>query len=446
MSNISDFIFNSIKSKLPEVNWSIGSLVRELIATPIIKVTESASTALMEQINATNVHRFTDNPEDYKNEIEQTFYDLGFEEAEPTDSTGVITIYTDTADVLPVFSGTLFHYNDYNVYTTKDAFPALGNSGNEPRFTQMRKLGVNSYAFDIPVSSAFVNVHLSEGTSLSWDEAPSYVYNVKVTSAVSGGADATSLKDKAEIIKDYLAPAIIPLNDSITKILKNNLPSIVVDAKYADNSSNTSYLCVKTKKSPSTYNRTVNAYRIGDGIYQLTYKEPGIINLVGLYINEEPLQVLSHSVSNNVINATFSFKGDAVELVTVKLRGLEDLQAVQLFLDGYTAGSPYRIEVKAPNVLYLGCQFSCSGDLNSTDIMKLCEIIQSYSLDEMPNDNKIATMLSSMDVSLINSVIFTLTDNSGSYYKYRAAAQVPTNMTGIYALYTSVDRIKVNNV
>lgn len=447
MSNISDFIFSSIKSKLPTVNWNIGSLIRELIATPIIAVTESAASALAEQVNATNVHRFTENPEDYSDEINQTFYDLGFQEIEAINSTGVVTIYTDTDDILPIFEGTMFHYGEHNVYTTTDVFPGLVNTDNDPRFVQLRKLGVNYYAFDIPVTSAFINVNLAEGVSISWDEAPSYVYNIKVSSAISGGVSSLSLKDKAETIKDYLAPDVIPLNDGITKILKNNLPNIVVDAKYDTNTDNVSYLCVKTKKSPSTYTREVAAYKISDNLYQLTYKEPGIMSVVEVFKDSDIVQIVSQNVKDNLVSMTISLNNDKdVEYVTVKLRGLEDLAEVQTFLDGYLAGAPCSIEVKAPEVFYLGCQFTYSGTLNSMDVMNLCENIQSYSLDEMPTDTKVASVIGKLDASLVNSVIFTLTDDAGSYYKYRSVAQAPSGVSGSYAIYTSVDRIKASNV
>lgn len=448
MSDISDFIFTSIKNKLPDVNWNIGSMIRELIASPIVSVAETAVECFNKQASAVSIRSYVEDPDNYQEDIEQLYLDLGFIEGRAKESTGTVTIFTNSSDVLPVFSGTAFTFGDHVVYASSDVFPALTNDTNETRFVQLRTIGVSSYAFDVPVSSMYLNVYLSEGTLLSWAEAPDYVYNIMVSSGISGGRASTTLKEKAEKIKDYVSPHIVSMDDGMTKLLRTNLPDIVVDAKFAKDhdSYGTSYLYIKTRKMPSMYTREAVAQRVEDGLYKISYSSYGVIDLVSVLKGSEVLNVKSYSVKHNKVEALVTLSGDATETVTLQLTGLEDCSKVQEFLDGYFIGSPYRVEVKAPTILLIGCQFKYTGDLAGIDINMICESIQEYTLNEIPNDTKISGILSTIGATLDGPVTFIITTNKGDYYKYRSLPMLPVMSTECFAIYTSADRINATNV
>lgn len=447
MSSISDFIFSSIRSKLPNVNWKLGSVIRELIAEPIIKVAESATSAVDQHLNAANVSKYIDNPDKYKESIESLYSSLGLTEDSSVASTGVVTIFTDSATVLPVFKGTVMYYGDNNIYVSSDVYPDLINKNNDNRFVQLRRLGVNSYAFDVPVSSFYGDANLSEGTSLTWDEAPDYVYNIKVSSTISGGSSGITVKEKAERIKDYVAQPLLTFDEGITKLLRHKFPEVVVDSAFVkkNNANGKSYLYVKTAKAPSTYYRTSVATKGEDGLYHIHYKSYGVIDIVEVQKGSEILDIISSTVSNNTVNAIIDMEGDGDVQVTIKLRGLEDLEAVQEFIDGYTIGSPYRVEVCAPPVFYIGCLFKYKGNLTSMALNRLCELVKDCALKETPTDLTLKNALNEDGVTVIDSIIFATSTSEGMYYKQKNTPMISGNVD-CYACYMSVDRIETVNV
>jgi hypothetical protein len=442
--SVSSFIFAYLKQKLPTINWNIGSTVRELIAQPLVTATDAATKALTDQANAVSVQSYIDNPEAYETQINETFELLGLNENTSINSRGTVTIFTTSKSPSAVYKNTLMYYDDQIISVSLDTYPSLQPDGSAGS-TQLRELSINSYAFDVPVEASSMNTYITKDTKLSWDEAPDDVYDIIVTSPVSGGRTQMSLLDKAMKIKDYVAPAVLSLNDGVAKNLRESMPDIISDAKYAADITDASkaMLYIKTLKAPGNYWVDVQGIKQDNGLYKVQTTVLGFIALISAYKDTKKVNIHQLQVTNNDILCSIEYNGQAVENFSLNVYGMEDAFKVQEFISGYTAGSPFKIEVKAPAVFDLSVEFKYTGqELNAQSIKDICSQVQSYPLGEVLNDYKLNGLLNSYGASLVGTATYMVSDYNGSCYKQQYAPTMHHIKSNNYAVYTGLDRIK----
>lgn len=447
--NIAEFIFTSIKKALPSINWSLGSTLRELIVTPIVTTTDIANKALTNQINNYSVKDYINNPEEHATEINNLYNVLELEDIPPQVASGVVTIFTQSAEPPPIYKNTTFYYENIPLNTTKTVYPSIAYS-NVEGFVQLKQLGYKSYAFEVPVQSSGNNVSLTTDVDLSWTEAPSDVYTLKLTSPLSGGYTNTSLLNKALKIKDYLAPNLLTMNEGITKLLRTKLPSIVVDAAFAYdlNSTTTSYVYVKTSKAPGTFDYVTTGYRGADGLFNVTTNIPGVMEVVAAYRGANKLNIRTLNIENNLINCSIEAYTDEETIpITLQVKGILDYKQIQEVLDGYFIGSPYKVEIKAPAIFNVGIEFDYTGSVLATDeIESICEYIQSMPLNQLITDQLLSSLLKTKGNSLYGTAVYTISSSDGHCYKQPSSAYLYTTTSAYYAIYSGYDKIKANYV
>lgn len=459
--SVSNFIFNYLKNKLPGINWNIGSTIRELMAAPIVTLAEGASSALNEQLNAVTLKTLLQSPEEYKDTIEEIFINLELAENKSTSSDGVVTIFTKSSTPAPVLKNTVFYTSDYTVQVTDNVYPSLAADSSEGN-TQLRKLGYQSYSFEVPVSATNVNTYLPINTMMTWDEAPEDVYDIIVTSAISGGRTTMSLEEKLQKIKDYISPEIVSLSDGIAKTLRSSLPDIVADAKYVprDNQNavyantvehegiNKSYLYVKPLKAPGYEYIEVQGTKATDNTYHINANIVGIIDIIEIYKDSVIVPVHQMHLQNSDVYCEVEYTGELTETFSLKVYRLADADIIQKFLDGYTDGSPFYIEVKAPMVFDLGLNFSYSGqDLGVQDYLGICEYVQTMPLDSTFTDNKLSALLQEYSANIEGTCSYTLSDYKGCCYKQQCSTAVYYSATASsYAIYLGVTNINAKHI
>lgn len=446
--DISNFVFSYLKEKLPTINWNIGSAVRELIAQPIVTATERANQALNTQINAISVQAFVNDSVNYEEEINNTFSELGLSDNNVTISTGTVTILTHNAKPDPVYKNTAMYYNDQVVIVADDTYPSLVNT-EKSGFTQLRQIGYNSYMFEVKVQASTNNTYLANNTPLIWDEAPSDVYDIFVSSAVSGGRLEMTLEEKAKCIQDYVAPRTLTLNDGIAKHLRSALPDTLVDAKYASDifDNRRSYLYVKTVKAPGNYFKQITGYKDSYGLYNLQFKEVGIISVIAAFKDHEQVNIHQLQIVNNDVYCTLEYDGELTESFSIQIYGLEDSHKIQEFIDGYTVGSPFDIEVKAPSTFSLNIDFSYTGqELSDQQLKEICNKVQFTGLNVLFNDTHLQSILKPYGAILKDTSVYTLTSPDGSSYKQKYSPAVYSTKANSYAVYTSIDKVNARYV
>jgi hypothetical protein len=446
--DISNFSFSYLKPKLSGINWNIGSTVRELIAQPVVTATEASIEAFNTQTNALSIQTYKENPEEYEDKINEVFEDLGLQTNNIVNSTGTVAILTHSDTPATVYQNTVFYYKDHVVTVMKDIYPSFVKTDKEG-FSQLREIGFKSYMFEVPVQASTTNTYLSEGTPLTWSEAPEDIYDVVITSPVSGGRMDMSLSEKVSSIQDYVAPNAITLNDGIAKQLRQALPDTVVDAKYATDITDSaiSYLYVKTAKAPGFYHVNVTGNKQESGLYQVQLKSYGLMLLHNAYKDGIKIPIHQVQINNNELYCLLEYKGGLTENFELQLYGMQDATKVQDYINGYTLGSPFNIEVKAPSVFNLYLDFNYTGNrLTETMIAEICSNIQFYGLDMMPTDSALQSMLSQYGATLVGSATYTLTDIDGSAYKQKYAPAIYSSKFSSYAIYSSVDKVNANYV
>lgn len=448
--NIAEFIFASIKKSLPNINWSLGSVLRELIATPFITVAEKANDALIQQSNALSINDYVENPEKYEAEINRLFNSLGLASNSQVPATGTATVFTNSNNPTPIYKNTIFYYEDMALSVSSDVYPGFVSDGTTQGYSQIKEIGYKSYCFDVPLVSTNLNVFLAEDTPLSWGEAPEDVYNIVLTSPMSGGRTNMTLKEKALKIKDYVAPNTITLNEGIAKLLRSVLPDKLIDAQFAQDTTaaNKSYLYIKTKKAPGTFTKTVTGRRTKDGQYEVQATIPGIIDVYDVFKGSSKVNIYQLQITNNNLYCLLEYDSEDLTLsFDLQLYGLSDAEEIQQAIDGYLIGTPYRIEVKAPDVFSVDVEFSYTGaTLNTIDLNNICEYIQNLLLNQTISDSSLSTLLTSYGSSLKGPGVYTIYNHKGSCYKQQVAPFIYAKNLGCFAIYTGITNIEANYV
>lgn len=446
---MTDFIFSYLKRVLPAIKWDVGSVVRELIAAPVAKVAEAANMALTNQLNATSVYNFVTYPEDYADKIDEVFNALDLAEYTTTNSTGTVTIYLNTPDIDIISADTTFYYLDVAITVTEDIRPGIYDVGGTGKFAQIRQLASHAYAFDVPVGTPIINQYIGNGVSLSWYNAPDNVYDVKVTFPISGGISSLTLQEKANKIKDYVCPAVLSMDDGLNKILREGLPSVVSDAAYATDIDDmaTSYVYVKTVKSPGYFSVKVKGVRINN-MYRVDVNIPGVLCLGSCYFNNKQISINSQDVRNNHVSLTLSIDSDeaTVDLV-LYVYGMEQMQEVQEFIDTFTKGSPYHIVAVAPSALKLSLEFSYTGELiDNEELTTIVTSIQNKQMNPTITDTTVDSLLASVGSRLVGSCIYVTEREDGSRRRQQFTPDLSDALSDKVAVYIHSNNIKATHV
>lgn len=452
--SVANFIFTYLKDKLPDINWNIGSTIRELIATPLVHLADSGIKALNSQVNSVSINSMIANPEQHRDSIEQVFNELELHVNNSITSAGKVTILTRSETPTVVLKNTSFYVGDYAVIVTQDTYPSATIT-NLNGYTPLHKLGYQSYAFEVPVEAATAFTYLPINTQLSWDEAPSDVYDIVVSAAVSGGRIGFSLYEKAQMIKDYLSPEILSLSAGITKTLRKALPNIVVDACYDtstdirspyaenvfENGINKSYLYVKPCRAPRYEYVQVYGNKVGSE-YVIDTHIIGIIDVVEIKQNAVSLPMRDLEIHNNNIRVKVTTE-TSDKMFTLKIYRMADADIIQNFLDGYTAGSPYYIEIKAPATFDMILDFTYTGqELSTQDYATLCSRIQSLALNTNFSDSNLSAILNELGATMVGTGSYTLYTHNDSCYRQQHTTATYYSLTeSSYAIYLGATNI-----
>jgi hypothetical protein len=442
---MTDFIFSYLKKVLPSITWSVGSVVRELIASPVAKVAEAANTALTNQLNAADVYNYVTYPDDYAEQIDEVFNALELGETGTTSSTGIVTIYMNTANIDTIGADTTFYYLDSAIVVSEAVRPGVYDNGGPGRFSQIRQLAEDSYAFDVPVITPIINQYISQGVSLSWYNAPDNVYDIKVTSPVSGGVSVLTTQDKANKIRDYICPAVLSMNEGLNKTLRQGLPNIVADASYATDIDDTatSYAYVKTLKTPGYFTVKVKGVKINN-MYHVDTTIPGALYVDSCYFNNKQVTISDCSVANNHIVCTVNAASeDPVVDLMLYVYGMEQMIEVQEFIDSFTKGSPYNIVAVAPSSLNLSIEFKYTGDLISDEeLATIVTNIQSKPMNPTITDTIVDSLLNSVGARLVGSCVYVTERVDGSRRRQQFTPDLSDALSDKVAVYIHSDNIK----
>lgn len=445
---IADFIFTTLKNRFPDLNWKVGSTLRELIAAPLVTVTESAMINLDSQINLTNINDLSELNAEQLTIIDDLFYRLSLQRNETVMATGTVTVLVNSINAPTILEGTMFTYNDVTVAVARTVEPSAVPSSSE-FYTPLRQVGYETYAFEVSVACVTVNSTLSKGTALIWAEAPDTVDSLTITNPLSGGSSGLTYESKISMIRDYLSPNILNMNEGLTKLLRSSLSGTVADCMYAKdmNEPVKTYVYLKTLKAPGTFYTQSEAIKQGD-YYSVRKTIPGVIDVAAIYVNGEKKTIINKKITHNDVYCEVALNSDnPVVAVDVELYGLSDALKVQEFIDGYTIGTPYNWEVIAPDTFDISLEFKYKGStLYVSQLQEICERFQSMPLNVRLSDGYLSQILSEYGATLVGTCTYTITDIKGNCYKQITSPVVRNTKHESYAIYLGINNIKATHV
>ena len=349
-----------------------------------------------------------ENPDRHEEELDAWMARLGITPQSPTVSTGTVRIMRTSPEPLTIVGGTQFVWNDEIVLITTSTYKVSDTA--EDGVLTYKNYNNSAYSVDIPVEcSQYSGNSISSGTPLNWVGAPADVYDVYVGSAISGGSRTTGAQEKARAILDALTPDALSGEACIRKSLRRNFPDIVADVVTGDKDINKPYavsLYVKPVKGLQEYYIPFTAAG-GKG------KIPGC----GVY---KVLEVLTDSKyspfdvsypansgeSGSEIDINISYTGFSGKC-EARVLGFPEYAVVDSWLKAATNSTPFEFNLKPIAVGVVKLYISSTGAQGSGVKSDLAATVSSLSINSAITDDKISSVLSSYDMSLNRSVVYS---------------------------------------
>lgn len=247
--DISTTIFKYLKQNLPNIDWDLGSVIRELIATPVVTLTQEASDLIDTQANTYDLSTWESDPETYTSEISSLFSNLDLSVGSPTYSEGTALVYTDASpEGLIISKNTSLTWGNYSVNITEEIKISNESDSTSSEYSNIvgyTQLSYDTYCFEVPIQATSYDISLSSGCPLVWPTAPTEVTEVLVNSALIGGSQGITASEKLQRIQDTLYPTALSLNEGLLKTLRTAFPNTVYDVQFNTTSTN-SEVYVKT--------------------------------------------------------------------------------------------------------------------------------------------------------------------------------------------------------
>lgn len=444
MSDISTLIYRYLQQNFGKLDWSLGSVIRELVAQPLVKLSEEADTIVNDSYSKLDIATLAQNPEENADAIDKLFTELGLEATQPTVSTGSVQILTASSDdfILPANTG--FSYGDITLVTTQTYnVTSLATQSND---IQLKQIGIDSYTAIVPVTSITTGVNIAAGEDLSWGQISSDVYEVKVYSAVTGGTGAYTATEKINDIQQKLFPTAVSGAKSIINTLNSGVPNSVVDCVFAQSTDkNTSGIYVKTTAAPETWviegegkSISVNQCKVsidGTGIYAVKKVNGTLIGSTNIVRVGRQLEITYSGTAGNV---------------SVEVFGLKTLPELQRVLDSYLANTGVRFDLLSPALVALSMYLPLNGiNLSSTNTNAISDAINNSPINASNlGDYTVRSIIESQGGQLISTGIYTLESlTSHKTVSTPSTANVsPFIEQGIpVAVYSAMNLISTNN-
>lgn len=448
-------IIQELRTRFPNINWKLGSMVRELIVEPLSKLGDIVSKYLQEAESRLDISAIKDNPTKHKDTIDLWMNKLGLTGAEGKESSGTIAIMSETGESMTILADTLFTWGDGSVSLISTETTTWGDGG-----APYIKYGEGAYMAEIKVAS--INEQggsLSSGAPVNWDGAPSHVYDIYTKSPITGGRPEQSYQEKANMIMDAMSVKSLVGEECIASALRREFPGEIVDAAVladkdiSETSSVT--LCIKPFNPPGKIKLTCVVMSEGDGS---TYVEvnnasvTGVVDVIDQLNIPCPIESITKQWVDGSSSYTVKISGAVVgDKVTVNCVGFDVIARCSRWLQQSVHGLPFHYKVVAPYVNEISIYIPTTDYISPLVATDIQSYVNSKPLDSAINDSELANILSDYGITLNGTIVYSnaTTGDSGK-------TSISTTIGGAdiagclwaggraVAMYTYLDKIKNN--
>lgn len=410
-------IFQELRARYPDVDWTLGSTIRELVAEPVAELGDIASQYIAEAESRLDILKMLDNPTQYADAINDLAKKLGIVSPETVSATGTVRILLDSVpSVLVIAKGTQFTWGTVRLTTTAETRWSYGTNLTDG-VSSLVMLGPATYQAEVEVvSNETGELALASGAPVNWLNAPRYVYDCRIGSAVTGGRVSYTLTEKAEMIRDIMFPASYNGALGIKTSLRRAMPLVVRDVVVGDKPTNkpgTVSLYVQTMRAPEQWSVTGTAKQIGTGI-GLQLSLPGVYKITDVYDDVNAEATFSASVDGSTWTIMLPNETEAGGSFSISCEGFEDYSDVQTLLYNESKNTPYTFTLDTPTVAVISLDLVLSASrevtASSAAVVALQRYISSLPMNTyMLDDVTIERVLSPYGISLGASTLYTAT-------------------------------------
>ena len=438
MNDVSTLLYQFLKAKFGDLDWENGSVLRELVAEPIVALAEQAVQAINAAYNTLNISALLAAPEDNADAINSLFDYLGLAATTPRTSIGSVRVLVASPESFIVPVGASFSFRDA-ILTVTSQYTVSLNASSSAGGLKLNQIGYNAYEVIIPVEGSLVGESISAGTELTWNIANPNIYSATVYSTIIGSGSTYTATQKINQIRQYLYPASLTCAEGYLKTINSYSEGLAVDclldSKYPTNGVN---LFVKTVNPPEVW-RIPATGELVDGKYQASISAIGISRVLSVIGG----QLESALWDDRGILIIWSGSSGEVE---IEVTGLKDLITAQEAIDNYTANTGVRVNVKPPRLLTLSMYLPIvASTLGVEATSQVVAAINNSLLNAAGlGDHTTTPILRAAGISLQGAGTYTLEDEF-SGYKQTTLATINTtpfaSATTPFAIYTFSNKI-----
>ena len=407
MSSITTLIYQYLRNQFSKLDWTPGSIIRELVAEPIVGLSEQANTAINNTYESLDISELLANPEAHADEIDRLFDSLGLTNPETQNASGMVRLLVSGSETFQIMSGTSFVYENTVLGVTGNFTATLTPAASTD--LALVQVGVDSYEVIVPVSATSGICGLSEGTELTWNGISADVYSATVYSNITGGRNAYTATQKINRVRQYLAPQSLTCREGLVRTFNYNNPELVVDCLPTRNGSlGAVQLFTKTSAAPTTWRISAVATMQSAGVYQVNIPATGVA-AVKTINGTTPTAV---SLFDRTLTATYSSESSsATEDVVVEVFGLAELVTAQRSIDQYTENTGVRFNVQTPGLVEVSMYLPVSGAVSTTAVNAIVAAINGTLLDSSAiGDTLVRNILADYNITLNGAGVYTLRD------------------------------------
>lgn len=335
MSTLFNTLFQTIKEELPNINWSLGSVVRTLVVDPLTHIAEALGKLSTESQVYNELDLAISRPTEYEDVLDAWMARLHIEVPTTSRATGSVKIVRNNNNPMTIEAGTVFQWGSglqlYAIETSildADSYEEV-----VPAVAYVAEIDVIA-GTDLPLS-------LASGDPINWHGANADISDVYIGKPVAGGVSLTPA-DKARLLSEALSNPTVAGSTGVRATLLRKFPGTIADVAVGgrQTSSASAHVPVYVKQSQLpefTSTGKITTPQADEAIAWLNSKQVGCpFRLVGcqptyvrvrLTIQADTdnsdiriLSALCEYVNGSVLNATLS---DAQVEDIIRDRGLE---------------------------------------------------------------------------------------------------------------------------
>lgn len=445
MSGITTLLYKYLNTAFGKQDWDLGSVLRELVAQPVVGLSETASAAVLDVYNDIDIAALSASPEEHAEAIDNLFRKLELSAPSTKKSSGTVQILTDSYADFLIPTGTTFTHD--SVVLVTDASYNATTTPVSATDLQIKQIGINAYVVNVPVVSVADGVSLAANTELEWSSLNTGVYSAKVDSAVTGGIGAYTATEKINLIRQRLFPNTFSCAKSLLRTLNNLYPNTVCDCIFGNklNAYGAADVYIKTVSAPDKWNIKTQSIGVDVNTRKATINAAGIYKAVS--VNGEMLDSTTINNNGSLIDIRYSSADIAAD---ISVLGLSQLPVLQTALDNFTANTGMRFRLLVPRLLELSMLLPVSGgSMTNTTTSAIVAAVNNSTLNNVSiGDNTIKNIIAAQGMSLDGPGTYILKDIAteetlSALSNINVSAFVDSGMP--FAIYTAMNLIGVVN-